>query len=144
MKIGKPSEFFDSIAAKTRHGRDLATWRGELYFELHRGVGVSIVIALKIWADELAHVRRLTPAKLISNAATDSWKRRFVILSIMELLPRYTTPATDIPSKGRVSDLLGIYLIVCNLGFIKGRARCRMEGYNVRAVPRRFTWHQYS
>jgi hypothetical protein len=38
VKIGKPSEFFDSIASKTRNGRDLATWRGELYFELHRGV----------------------------------------------------------------------------------------------------------
>ncbi|KAJ9125451.1 hypothetical protein QFC22_000412 [Naganishia vaughanmartiniae] len=41
VKIGKPSEFFDSIAAKTRHGRDLATWRGELYFELHRGTYTS-------------------------------------------------------------------------------------------------------
>lgn len=44
VKIGKPSDFFDSVAAKTRHGRDLATWRGELYFELHRGVSCSALL----------------------------------------------------------------------------------------------------
>lgn len=54
VKIAKPSEFFDSIAAKTRYGQDLATWHGELYFELHRGVGRPLKTVLPRWLSFLA------------------------------------------------------------------------------------------
>lgn len=41
VKAGRPEDFFDMICAKTMQGSLLPTWRGELYFELHRGVSPS-------------------------------------------------------------------------------------------------------
>ncbi|WVF71778.1 hypothetical protein IAT40_006586 [Kwoniella sp. CBS 6097] len=41
MKIGKVSDFFDHLCKKTNSGKLLPTWRGELYFELHRGTYTS-------------------------------------------------------------------------------------------------------
>nr|XP_018263421.1 uncharacterized protein I303_03290 [Kwoniella dejecticola CBS 10117]OBR85579.1 hypothetical protein I303_03290 [Kwoniella dejecticola CBS 10117] len=41
FKIGKVSDFFDNLCEKTQNGRLLPTWRGELYFELHRGIYTS-------------------------------------------------------------------------------------------------------
>nr|XP_019042681.1 hypothetical protein I302_08386 [Kwoniella bestiolae CBS 10118]OCF21611.1 hypothetical protein I302_08386 [Kwoniella bestiolae CBS 10118] len=41
FKIGKVSEFFDRLCQKTNNGKTLPTWRGELYFELHRGTYTS-------------------------------------------------------------------------------------------------------
>jgi alpha-mannosidase len=38
VKIGKVADFFDHLCRKTKGGSTLPTWRGELYFELHRGV----------------------------------------------------------------------------------------------------------
>ena len=38
VKVGLPIDFFDTIRQETLGGRTLPTWRGELYFELHRGV----------------------------------------------------------------------------------------------------------
>jgi alpha-mannosidase len=38
VKVGLPIDFFESIREETLGGRTLPTWRGELYFELHRGV----------------------------------------------------------------------------------------------------------
>lgn len=38
FKIARVDEFFDNLCEKTCGGADLPTWRGELYFELHRGV----------------------------------------------------------------------------------------------------------
>lgn len=40
-KIGKPSDFFESVRSKTDNGKELPDWRGELYFELHRGTYTS-------------------------------------------------------------------------------------------------------
>lgn len=39
--MGTPAEFFDSLLASTAQGTTLPTWRGELYFELHRGTYTS-------------------------------------------------------------------------------------------------------
>lgn len=44
VKIGKVADFFDHVLEKTHNGRALPTWRGELYFELHRGVGSFLVV----------------------------------------------------------------------------------------------------
>ncbi|OCF39360.1 hypothetical protein I317_06845 [Kwoniella heveanensis CBS 569] len=41
MKLGKVSDFFDHLCKKTKGGKLLPTWRGELYFELHRGTYTS-------------------------------------------------------------------------------------------------------
>nr|XP_019002605.1 uncharacterized protein I203_05090 [Kwoniella mangroviensis CBS 8507]OCF66066.1 hypothetical protein I203_05090 [Kwoniella mangroviensis CBS 8507] len=41
FKIGKVSDFFDGLREKTDNGANLPTWRGELYFELHRGTYTS-------------------------------------------------------------------------------------------------------
>nr|XP_019011845.1 uncharacterized protein I206_03951 [Kwoniella pini CBS 10737]OCF50626.1 hypothetical protein I206_03951 [Kwoniella pini CBS 10737] len=41
FKIGKVSDFFDNLCQKTLNGKLLPTWRGELYFELHRGTYTS-------------------------------------------------------------------------------------------------------
>lgn len=38
VKVGLPVDFFEKIRKETLGGRTLPTWRGELYFELHRGV----------------------------------------------------------------------------------------------------------
>jgi hypothetical protein len=38
VKIAKVIDFFDHVKQSTDDGKRLPTWRGELYFELHRGV----------------------------------------------------------------------------------------------------------
>ena len=38
VAVGKVSDFFETIMEQTSDGASLPTWRGELYFELHRGV----------------------------------------------------------------------------------------------------------
>jgi alpha-mannosidase len=38
VKPAEVSAFWDSIRSTSENGRSLPTWRGELYFELHRGV----------------------------------------------------------------------------------------------------------
>lgn len=38
VAVGKVSDFFETLMADTNNGANLPTWRGELYFELHRGV----------------------------------------------------------------------------------------------------------
>ncbi|WWC88253.1 uncharacterized protein L201_003160 [Kwoniella dendrophila CBS 6074] len=41
VKIEKVDSFFDHILKKTDGGKRLSSWRGELYFELHRGIFTS-------------------------------------------------------------------------------------------------------
>jgi alpha-mannosidase len=38
VKMGSPIEFFEKLMESTDNGQKLPTWRGELYFEYHRGV----------------------------------------------------------------------------------------------------------
>lgn len=38
VKMGSPIEFFEKLMDSTDNGQKLPTWRGELYFEYHRGV----------------------------------------------------------------------------------------------------------
>lgn len=37
LKMGSPIDFFDDLCERTKGGKTLPTWRGELYFEFHRG-----------------------------------------------------------------------------------------------------------
>lgn len=37
LKMGSPIDFFDDLCQRTQGGAKLPTWRGELYFEFHRG-----------------------------------------------------------------------------------------------------------
>ncbi|KAL7418280.1 Glycoside hydrolase, 38 vacuolar alpha mannosidase [Cryptotrichosporon argae] len=41
IKVGSPAAFFDSRLADAACDTRLPTWRGELYFELHRGTYTS-------------------------------------------------------------------------------------------------------
>lgn len=41
VKMGTPAQFFDRLLERTNNGSSLPTWRGELYFELHRGTYTS-------------------------------------------------------------------------------------------------------
>ncbi|WRT66773.1 uncharacterized protein IL334_003736 [Kwoniella shivajii] len=41
VRIAKIDDFFDHVAKKTKGGKTLPSWRGELYFELHRGIFTS-------------------------------------------------------------------------------------------------------
>lgn len=41
IKMGRVADFFETIRTKTDNGALLPTWRGELYFELHRGTYTS-------------------------------------------------------------------------------------------------------
>ncbi|MDQ3738956.1 MAG: glycosyl hydrolase-related protein [Actinomycetota bacterium] len=41
LQIGSPAEFFDHVEAEIRNGADVPVWRGELYFEMHRGTFTS-------------------------------------------------------------------------------------------------------
>jgi alpha-mannosidase len=38
VTVAKASDFFDQVRETTEGGATLPSWRGELYFELHRGV----------------------------------------------------------------------------------------------------------
>jgi alpha-mannosidase len=45
IRIASPKQFFDHVKASTKGknglpGDELPVWRGELYFELHRGVSL--------------------------------------------------------------------------------------------------------
>ncbi|WWC96371.1 hypothetical protein V866_003239 [Kwoniella sp. B9012] len=40
-KISKVDNFFEHLKEKTRGGKTLSNWKGELYFELHRGIFTS-------------------------------------------------------------------------------------------------------
>ena len=44
VKIAGVSDFFDHMRESTNGGKTIPSWRGELYFELHRGVSRSVVI----------------------------------------------------------------------------------------------------
>ena len=44
IKMGSPIDFFDDLCRKTDGGKKLPTWKGELYLELHRGVGFRLHI----------------------------------------------------------------------------------------------------
>jgi alpha-mannosidase len=41
VQVGTPAEFFDRVEAELRRGADAPVWRGELYFETHRGTLTS-------------------------------------------------------------------------------------------------------
>jgi alpha-mannosidase len=67
VRIAKVSEFFDHISKKTHAGKDLPTWRGELYFELHRGVSL-----LRGFANT-----RLSPHKQVSRRVIEPWRSSY-------------------------------------------------------------------
>ena len=48
VKVGLPIDFFETIREETLGGRTLPTWRGELYFELHRGVSQEHNLRIRI------------------------------------------------------------------------------------------------
>jgi alpha-mannosidase len=41
VQVGTPAEFFDRVEAELHRGADAPVWRGELYFETHRGTLTS-------------------------------------------------------------------------------------------------------
>ena len=41
VEIGTPAQFFDRVEAEILHGAEAPVWRGELYFETHRGTLTS-------------------------------------------------------------------------------------------------------
>ena len=41
LEIGSPTDFFEALEAEVRAGAPVPVWRGELYFEMHRGTLTS-------------------------------------------------------------------------------------------------------
>lgn len=41
LELGGPDEFFDAVEREAVHGAEVPVWRGELYFEMHRGTLTS-------------------------------------------------------------------------------------------------------
>lgn len=41
VEIGTPGDFFDHVERESNHGAPVPVWRGELYFEMHRGTLTS-------------------------------------------------------------------------------------------------------
>ncbi len=41
LEIGSPGDFFTAVEREAMHGADVPVWRGELYFEMHRGTLTS-------------------------------------------------------------------------------------------------------
>ncbi|MFV0308925.1 MAG: alpha-mannosidase [Desertimonas sp.] len=41
VQLGSPADFFDRVDAELAHGAEAPVWRGELYFETHRGTLTS-------------------------------------------------------------------------------------------------------
>jgi len=69
IKMGSPIDFFDDLCRKTDVGKKLPTWKGELYLELHRGVGHS---AAK--QRDVRLMARLIPRRLVSRRVIGIWR----------------------------------------------------------------------
>ncbi|MFK7917916.1 MAG: alpha-mannosidase [Ilumatobacter sp.] len=41
LELGGPDEYFEAVEREVVHGADVPVWRGELYFEMHRGTLTS-------------------------------------------------------------------------------------------------------
>ncbi|MDQ3391304.1 MAG: glycosyl hydrolase-related protein [Actinomycetota bacterium] len=120
LRIGSPSEFFDHVEAEIRAGAQTPVWRGELYFEMHRGTLTS-QLGTKLGnrrCERLLVETELWSAALGRHAGIDELWRQVLTQQFHDILPGssiawvhadaeavFQSVATDV--EARISGLLG-------------------------------------
>ncbi|MEX2626015.1 MAG: glycoside hydrolase family 38 C-terminal domain-containing protein [Ilumatobacteraceae bacterium] len=89
VEVGTPAQFFDHVEREVLHGADPPVWRGELYFETHRGTLTSQwrTKAGNRQCERLLREVELWAATLGLPAGVDHLWREVLTLQFHDILP---------------------------------------------------------
>jgi hypothetical protein len=93
VTVAKASDFFDQVRETTEGGATLPSWRGELYFELHRGVSFGC---------DGTNGDRHTRAKQTSRRETGRWRRPYEMQSTLPPSHRCTIRNSGTPGESHI------------------------------------------